>query len=180
MFLCISRRCLYIIIIDDRYQEIPGQKLIRVCQLPAQTFRQAWWPITSVTNTDGYSINSFDWISTVKHCHHCWRLTMRSAKFAFKFIPPKFATDGPSTDPLVPLLELEKACLFFGKPDYPELPSSGGLFKESLDVRNPDKPNWTTIYMSIIQSGIFFNSWNHSRQGFNLEALGILSSTAKY
>ena len=56
--------------------------------------------------------------------------TLSSLLTPLKFIPPN------STDPLVSLLELEKACLFFGKPDYPELPSSGGLFKESSDVRN--------------------------------------------
>ena len=52
-------------LINDCYKEIPGHKLTCVCQLPAQTFRQGWWPITIVTNTDGYSINSFDWISTI-------------------------------------------------------------------------------------------------------------------
>ena len=74
---------------------------------------------------------------------------MMSAKFAFNFVPPSL----PQMDPLVPLLELEKTSLFFGKPHYPELPSSGGL-------------------------GVFIYSRNHSRQGFNFEALGILSSPA--
>ena len=63
-------------------------------------------------------------------------------------------------DPLVPLLELEKACLYFGKPDYPELhvPSSGGLFKESLDVRNPERPklnNNTYVNHSVCEVVLF-------------------------
>ena len=73
---------IFVHIIDDRYQQIPGHKLTRVCQLPAQTFRQGWWPITRVTNTDDYSINSFDWISTINTVIIVTP-TMRSAKALF-------------------------------------------------------------------------------------------------